>query len=195
MESGSGNGDSVVIRISPDPSTSSTLIIYPLDTVRRCEVYDSSTLAFWSKSSVDIEPRRVTKVQDSFARILGYCEQTDIHSPMITIYESLIYFAFLRLPKEINITMYYDLVWIQNRCVNASKEPDNNVSDVQNTDQMDQVSGVNDCDLDVEEDYYKDEYNDLEYVSIQRPAFCVTGEPDFHYGPPQDGLKYLRRVK
>lgn len=24
-----------------------------------CKVYDSSTLAFWSKSSVDIEPRRI----------------------------------------------------------------------------------------------------------------------------------------
>ncbi|GKE53656.1 hypothetical protein Tco_1488812, partial [Tanacetum coccineum] len=38
------------------PSTSRTLRVYPLDTVTRCEVYDSSTLAFWSKSSVDIEP-------------------------------------------------------------------------------------------------------------------------------------------
>ncbi|KAI7737367.1 hypothetical protein M8C21_007187, partial [Ambrosia artemisiifolia] len=42
-----------------DPSTSRTLRIYPLDTVTRCEVYDSSTFAFWSKSSVDIEPRRI----------------------------------------------------------------------------------------------------------------------------------------
>ncbi|GKF11292.1 hypothetical protein Tco_0049218, partial [Tanacetum coccineum] len=40
-----------------DPFTSRTLRIYPLDTVTKCEVYDSSTLAFWSKSSVDIEPR------------------------------------------------------------------------------------------------------------------------------------------
>ncbi|GJU77605.1 putative reverse transcriptase domain-containing protein [Tanacetum coccineum] len=40
-----------------------------------------------------------------------------------------------------------------------SKEPDNNGSEVQNADQMDHVSGVNDCDLDVEEDYYEDEYS------------------------------------
>nr|GEW58381.1 hypothetical protein [Tanacetum cinerariifolium] len=62
-------------------------------------------------------------------------------------------------------------------------------------DQMDHVSGVNDGDLDVEEDYYEDEYSDSEYVSIQRPAFYVTGEPDFDSGPPQDGLEYLRRVR
>lgn len=42
-----------------DPSTSRTLRIYPLDTVTRCDVTDSSTFAFWSKSSVDIEPRRI----------------------------------------------------------------------------------------------------------------------------------------
>jgi len=42
------------------------------------------------------------KVQDSFARISGYCEQTDIHSPQITVEESLVYSAWLRLPPEIN---------------------------------------------------------------------------------------------
>ncbi|KAM7517290.1 hypothetical protein LguiA_006873 [Lonicera macranthoides] len=42
-----------------DPSTSRTLRIYPLDTITRCDVTDSSTFAFWSKSSVDIEPRRI----------------------------------------------------------------------------------------------------------------------------------------
>nr|GEW10687.1 hypothetical protein [Tanacetum cinerariifolium] len=60
---------------------------------------------------------------------------------------------------------------------------------------MDHVSGVNDSDLDVEEDYYKDENIDSEYVSIQRTAFYVTEEPDFDSGPPQDGLEYLRRVR
>lgn len=49
-----------------DPSTSRTLRIYPLDTVTRCEVYDSSTLAFWSKSSVDIEPRRIRLQSNSY---------------------------------------------------------------------------------------------------------------------------------
>ncbi|XP_074364937.1 pleiotropic drug resistance protein 1-like [Apium graveolens] len=29
------------------------------------------------------------KNQESFARIAGYCEQTDIHSPHVTVYESL----------------------------------------------------------------------------------------------------------
>ncbi|KAL3726503.1 hypothetical protein ACJRO7_031405 [Eucalyptus globulus] len=38
------------------------------------------------------------KNQDTFARISGYCEQDDIHSPHVTIYESLIYSAWLRLP-------------------------------------------------------------------------------------------------
>ncbi|XP_076905363.1 protein FREE1-like [Bidens hawaiensis] len=49
-----------------DPSTIRTLRIYPLDTVTRCEVYDSSTFAFWSKSSVDIEPRRIRLQSNSY---------------------------------------------------------------------------------------------------------------------------------
>ncbi|KAG6436674.1 hypothetical protein SASPL_101576 [Salvia splendens] len=46
----------------------------------------------------------------------------------------------------------------------------------------------------VEEDYCEDDDSDEEY-SIQRPAFSVTGEPDFDSGPPLDGLEYLRRVR
>jgi ABC-type multidrug transport system ATPase subunit len=42
------------------------------------------------------------KKQETFARISGYCEQNDIHSPHITVYESLLYSAWLRLPAEIN---------------------------------------------------------------------------------------------
>ncbi|KAL2553313.1 ABC transporter G family member 40 [Forsythia ovata] len=42
------------------------------------------------------------KKQETFARISGYCEQNDIHSPYITVYESLLYSAGLRLPKEVN---------------------------------------------------------------------------------------------
>ncbi|KAL6506699.1 hypothetical protein OROHE_022531 [Orobanche hederae] len=42
-----------------DPSTGRILRIYLLDTITRCEAIDSSTFAFWSKSSVDIEPRRI----------------------------------------------------------------------------------------------------------------------------------------
>jgi ABC-type multidrug transport system ATPase subunit len=42
------------------------------------------------------------KNQQTFARISGYCEQTDIHSPHVTVYESLVYSAWLRLPKEVD---------------------------------------------------------------------------------------------
>ncbi|XVF38962.1 hypothetical protein REPUB_Repub20aG0148200 [Reevesia pubescens] len=42
------------------------------------------------------------KVQDTFSRVSGYCEQTDIHSPQITVEESLIYSAWLRLPSDID---------------------------------------------------------------------------------------------
>ncbi|XP_062165227.1 pleiotropic drug resistance protein 1-like [Alnus glutinosa] len=42
------------------------------------------------------------KQQETFARISGYCEQTDIHSPHITVYESLLYSAWLRLPPEVD---------------------------------------------------------------------------------------------
>ncbi|KAL8547629.1 hypothetical protein ACS0TY_007090 [Phlomoides rotata] len=42
------------------------------------------------------------KKQETFARIAGYCEQTDIHSPYVTIYESLQYSAWLRLPLEVD---------------------------------------------------------------------------------------------
>ncbi|CAL9009960.1 unnamed protein product [Prunus brigantina] len=50
----------------------------------------------------DIRISGYPKKQETFARISGYCEQTDIHSPQVTIKESLIYSAFLRLPKEVN---------------------------------------------------------------------------------------------
>ncbi|GKV21375.1 hypothetical protein SLEP1_g31359 [Rubroshorea leprosula] len=49
-----------------DLSTSRTLRIYPLETITRCDVTDSSTLAFWSKSSVDIEPRRIRLQSNSY---------------------------------------------------------------------------------------------------------------------------------
>ncbi|KAG5537776.1 hypothetical protein RHGRI_025028 [Rhododendron griersonianum] len=50
----------------------------------------------------DIRISGFPKVQETFARISGYCEQNDIHSPQVTVRESLIYSAFLRLPKEVN---------------------------------------------------------------------------------------------
>lgn len=42
------------------------------------------------------------KNQATFARISGYCEQNDIHSPQVTVKESLIYSAFLRLSKGVH---------------------------------------------------------------------------------------------
>ncbi|XP_051118241.1 pleiotropic drug resistance protein 2-like isoform X2 [Andrographis paniculata] len=41
------------------------------------------------------------KKQETFARISGYCEQNDIHSPHVTVFESVLYSAWLRLPKEV----------------------------------------------------------------------------------------------
>ena len=42
------------------------------------------------------------KRQETFLRVSGYCEQNDIHSPYVTIYESLVFSARLRLPVEVD---------------------------------------------------------------------------------------------
>ncbi|GMN39375.1 hypothetical protein TIFTF001_008608 [Ficus carica] len=42
------------------------------------------------------------KNQATFARVSGYCEQNDIHSPNVTVYESLLYSAWLRLPSDVS---------------------------------------------------------------------------------------------
>ncbi|KAF3795441.1 ABC transporter G family member 39 [Nymphaea thermarum] len=42
------------------------------------------------------------KKQETFARVSGYCEQEDIHSPNLTVHESLIYSSWLRLSAEVN---------------------------------------------------------------------------------------------
>jgi len=42
------------------------------------------------------------KNQQTFARISGYCEQNDIHSPQVTVHESLIYSAWLRLGSDVD---------------------------------------------------------------------------------------------
>uniref|UniRef100_A0A2N9FVQ3 ABC transporter domain-containing protein n=1 Tax=Fagus sylvatica TaxID=28930 RepID=A0A2N9FVQ3_FAGSY len=42
------------------------------------------------------------KVQETFARVSGYCEQTDIHSPQITVEESVLFSAWLRLSPQID---------------------------------------------------------------------------------------------
>ncbi|GMY25144.1 ABC transporter G family member 34-like [Fagus crenata] len=41
------------------------------------------------------------KNQATFARVSGYCEQNDIHSPNVTVYESLLYSAWLRLSSDV----------------------------------------------------------------------------------------------
>ncbi|XP_040992884.1 pleiotropic drug resistance protein 2-like [Juglans microcarpa x Juglans regia] len=41
------------------------------------------------------------KNQATFARVSGYCEQNDIHSPYVTVYESLVYSAWLRLASDV----------------------------------------------------------------------------------------------
>ncbi|KAL0427048.1 UNVERIFIED_CONTAM: ABC transporter G family member 32 [Sesamum latifolium] len=43
------------------------------------------------------------KRQETFARISGYCEQNDIHSPCLTVHESLLFSAWLRLPSDIDL--------------------------------------------------------------------------------------------
>ncbi|KAE8656943.1 Pleiotropic drug resistance protein 3 [Hibiscus syriacus] len=42
------------------------------------------------------------KKQETFARVSGYCEQNDIHSPHVTVYESLLYSAWLRLSNDVD---------------------------------------------------------------------------------------------
>lgn len=51
----------------------------------------------------DIKISGFPKSQETFARISGYCEQNDIHSPQVTIHESLIYSACLRLPQQVSM--------------------------------------------------------------------------------------------
>ncbi|XP_020875007.1 ABC transporter G family member 41 isoform X2 [Arabidopsis lyrata subsp. lyrata] len=50
------------------------------------------------------------KVQETFARVSAYCEQFDIHSPNITVEESLKYSAWLRLPYNIDLKTKNELV-------------------------------------------------------------------------------------
>ncbi|XP_059660861.1 ABC transporter G family member 31 [Cornus florida] len=50
----------------------------------------------------DIRISGYPKVHRTFARISGYVEQNDIHSPQVTVWESLWFSSCLRLPKEVN---------------------------------------------------------------------------------------------
>ncbi|XP_051142940.1 ABC transporter G family member 31-like [Andrographis paniculata] len=50
----------------------------------------------------DIKISGYPKEQKTFARVSGYVEQNDIHSPELTVYESLLFSSFLRLPKDVD---------------------------------------------------------------------------------------------
>ncbi|XP_051142945.1 ABC transporter G family member 31-like isoform X2 [Andrographis paniculata] len=50
----------------------------------------------------DIKISGYLKEQKTFARVSGYVEQNDIHSPELTVYESLLFSSFLRLPKDVD---------------------------------------------------------------------------------------------
>ncbi|KAK9677176.1 hypothetical protein RND81_11G125600 [Saponaria officinalis] len=50
----------------------------------------------------DVKISGYPKKQETFARIAGYCEQNDIHSPYVTVYESLQYSAWLRLSADVD---------------------------------------------------------------------------------------------
>ncbi|KAF8397869.1 hypothetical protein HHK36_016794 [Tetracentron sinense] len=50
------------------------------------------------------------KNQETFARVSGYCEQNDIHSPHVTVYESLLYSAWLRLASDMFVDEIMELV-------------------------------------------------------------------------------------
>ncbi|KAL5817183.1 hypothetical protein ACOSQ3_025561 [Xanthoceras sorbifolium] len=50
----------------------------------------------------DITISGYPKEQRTFARIAGYVEQNDIHSPQVTVEESLRFSSSLRLPKEVS---------------------------------------------------------------------------------------------
>ncbi|KAI8026762.1 Pleiotropic drug resistance protein 3 [Camellia lanceoleosa] len=58
----------------------------------------------------DIRIGGFPKVQETFARISGYSEQTDIHSPQITVEESVVYSSWLRLHPEIDSKTKFEFV-------------------------------------------------------------------------------------
>ncbi|VFQ84640.1 unnamed protein product [Cuscuta campestris] len=43
------------------------------------------------------------KKQETFARVSGYCEQNDVHSPCLTVNESILFSAWLRLSSQIDL--------------------------------------------------------------------------------------------
>ncbi|CAJ1970634.1 unnamed protein product [Sphenostylis stenocarpa] len=58
----------------------------------------------------DIKISGYPKEQRTFARISGYVEQNDIHSPQVTVEESLLFSSALRLPKEVVVAKRLEFV-------------------------------------------------------------------------------------
>ncbi|KAH9701690.1 ABC transporter G family member 31 [Citrus sinensis] len=58
----------------------------------------------------DIKISGYPKEQSTFARISGYVEQNDIHSPQVTVEESLWFSANLRLSKEVSKNQRHEFV-------------------------------------------------------------------------------------
>ncbi len=44
----------------------------------------------------------IKKTKATLARVMGYVEQSDIHTPALTVIESLTFSAHLRLPRNVN---------------------------------------------------------------------------------------------
>lgn len=75
----------------------------------------------------DIRIGGYPKIQSTYARISGYCEQTDIHSPQITVQESIAFSAWLRLPPDIHQSTK---AVRQSRSLNTKKLKLNNLNNV-----------------------------------------------------------------
>jgi len=58
----------------------------------------------------DVRVQGHPKEQQTFARVSGYCEQNDIHSPQTTVEEALLFSGSLRLPRENDPTVIKSFV-------------------------------------------------------------------------------------
>ncbi|CAI5536089.1 unnamed protein product, partial [Closterium sp. Naga37s-1] len=58
----------------------------------------------------DVRVSGFPKVHSTFARVAGYCEQSDIHMPQVTVHESLLFSAWLRLPADVDVEVREEFV-------------------------------------------------------------------------------------
>ena len=87
----------------------------------RCDGMQTTLASVHSKLMSNFEHLRCRaqgfpKDQNSFARISGYVEQNDIHSPQTTVREALLYSARLRLSRDVGkqqLTEFVDQVYDQ----------------------------------------------------------------------------------